>query len=304
MDTDDHQKKVLEETASPIKQRQPRNSLFQSLDLKNFASALTQHQTDGSQRHLAEAKKKSQFKKSTTIISSTNPQRSNSSNSSFSQYSSKSSLPSEDGGDPLKAPGQDPKFLAAEIEEITKIDEIISAAIASEFPKNQKILQKDFPKLNLDQNLHKKISKKHSRVILGPGVGNGAIYFSNGMVKYVGGIENGERSGFGVSYFKSSAGLDYAELNSEKFEPTEQFRGFWKGDKKEGLGVVYGRDGGLVEKGWYKDDYKHGLGVYCLPDNLVLKAFFFQDDPHGFGRVYYSDKIQEKIIYEGGFKRS
>lgn len=90
----------------------------------------------------------------------------------------------------------------------------------------------------------------------------------------------------------------------EKIEPRLEYEGFWEGDKKCGFGVVHNREGVLIEKGWYKEDCKHGLAVYCLPDNLVIKAFFYQDEPHGFGRVYYSDKTHEKIIYEGGFKKS
>jgi hypothetical protein len=92
---------------------------------------------------------------------------------------------------------------------------------------------------------------------------------------YLGGFENGERSGEG----------------EEKHFDGSRYKGEYKSGKRNGFGVLFGPDGSEVYRGKWKDDIRHGEGLLQCGSMQggMYDGDFFKDKFSGSGKYTYAD---------------
>ena len=106
------------------------------------------------------------------------------------------------------------------------------------------------------------------------------INYINGD-KYIGGIKNNLREGYGILYF----------VNGNKYE------GEFKNDKKEGYGIYYYNNGNKYECE-FKNDKKEGYGILYLINGNRYEGEFKNDLIEGYGIFYFNNGDK----YEGEYK--
>ena len=80
----------------------------------------------------------------------------------------------------------------------------------------------------------------------------GAEYYPNGTVKYIGNWKNGKRDGKGTEYRRNG---------------TVKFVGNWKGGERNGEGIKYRRNGKIKMKGrWTDGEFKQGSDILFSRD--------------------------------------
>ena len=115
---------------------------------------------------------------------------------------------------------------------------------------------------------------------------------SNGQIKYIKTFfENGDIL---KSYYDKQYNTHYGIYNYYKIGTI--YEGYWKEDKKSGIGTEKRYDGALYE-GEFKNGKKNGIGIYYWKDNSIYFGEWQDNRCHGYG-VF---KNGNKSKYQGQF---
>ena len=115
------------------------------------------------------------------------------------------------------------------------------------------------------------------------------ILYDNGE-KYIGGINNGLRNGFGTMYFN-------------KDDKREKYVGDWKNGLKDGKGILYFKSGNRYE-GDFINDIREGKGIYYYKSGDRYEGDFKNEKPEGKGIYYHTYGEFKGDRFEGYFKNS
>ena len=96
------------------------------------------------------------------------------------------------------------------------------------------------------------------------------------------------------SYYEKSRNMHYGIYNYYKIGTI--YEGYWKEDKKNGIGIEKVYDGSLYE-GQFKNGKKNGLGVYYWKDSSIYFGEWLDNRCHGYGVFKNGDKSK----YQGQF---
>ena len=121
--------------------------------------------------------------------------------------------------------------------------------------------------------------------------GNGVFYYDNGIKAYEGEFIHGERDGNGTLYSKKTGKLIYY--------------GYWVKNDKYSTGKLYNEDGKKIYSGLFNKNVRDGFGTSYYPETGNLKYYgeWVNDMQDGSG-IFYYDKNNEEICYEGNWSRN
>ena len=171
------------------------------------------------------------------------------------------------------------------IKEKSKSDNVIN----NEEQKNMKLMKSS---LILNSENFNKIDGKVKLVKIGVNAYILGKLSNNKQIKYIKTFfANGD---IFKSYYEKSYNIHYGIYNYYKMGII--FEGYWKDDKKNGLGIEKNYDRALYE-GEFKNGKKNGLGIYYWKDNSVYFGEWLDNTCHGYGVFKNGDKSK----YQGQF---
>mmetsp|Transcript_8699 Transcript_8699/g.12861 ORF Transcript_8699/g.12861 Transcript_8699/m.12861 type:complete len:767 (+) Transcript_8699:134-2434(+) len=133
--------------------------------------------------------------------------------------------------------------------------------------------------------------------------------------KYTGGWKNGKKEGFGIFWKKvlinkeqmtkkrslTSTTKDSDKKVKGKYRYVRKYKGEYKGDKKEGQGIFYYRDGSIYEGEW-KNNLRCGNGQLYLTDGSKYDGEWDEGKQAGFGIFYYKNGDRFEGYFKDGMK--
>lgn len=138
------------------------------------------------------------------------------------------------------------------------------------------------------------------------GCGEKKLYYSDGRIKYEGGIKDNKENGKGKRYLSDGSliydgewkdgkregkGVEYYDNGKKKYE------GGWKDDNYSGRGKEYYENGTLKYDGEWEDGLYCGTGIlYLMNASKQYEGSWSSGKPHGQCSEYYENG---KVKYEG-----
>lgn len=129
------------------------------------------------------------------------------------------------------------------------------------------------------------------------------ITFENG--RYVGYVENNQRSGNGVMYYNDSSYYDGEWKNNMKNgegiykSKNFEYKGTFKNNEFDGLGRLIYLDSSY--EGEWKMGKRDGKGTQFYTNSVYYTGSWVQDEHDGYGELYVTN---ENIFYKGYFKKN